>query len=124
MSQVAVGLVCLIAVATVVGVGLVVTSAIVGRRRPPRERLLPYECGLDPVGLPRHRFSVKFFLVGVLFILFEMGVVLLYPWSLVLSRALREGEGTIPMVATAAFLGLVALALLYAWGRGALEWEE
>jgi NADH-quinone oxidoreductase subunit A len=62
--------------------------------------------------------------VGVLFILFEAGIVFLYPWSLVLSRALRRGLGTMLVVEMMVFLGLIALALLYAWGRGALEWEE
>ena len=124
MSEVSIGFIFLFAVAAAVGVGIVAISAIVGRRRPTRERLLPYECGLDPAGLPRHRFSVKFFLVAVLFILFEVGIVFLYPWSLTLNGALRQGLGAVLVVEMTVFLGLIALAFLYAWGRGALEWEE
>ena len=124
MSEVSIGLVCLFVVAAAAGIGIVAVSAVVGRRRPTKEKLLPYECGLDPTGSPGHRFSVKFFLVAVLFILFEVGIVFLYPWSLTLNGALRRGLGAVLVVEMAAFLGLIALALLYTWGRGALEWEE
>ncbi|MFH0799573.1 MAG: NADH-quinone oxidoreductase subunit A [Pseudomonadota bacterium] len=119
-----IALIMLFALAAATGAGIMVISAIIGRRKAPPERALPYECGLDPVGTLRHRLSVKFFLVAVLFLIFDVEVVFFYPWALAFGRAVRSGSGMILMVEMAIFLAVLLLALVYAWGKGALEWED
>ena len=68
--------------------------------------------------------SVKFFLVAMLFIIFDVEIVFLYPWAIVFKDFLRSGAGPIAFAVAAVFLGILLLGLVYAWGRGALEWEE
>lgn len=99
-------------------------SVIIGRRKGPKERSIPYECGLDPVGKPRTRASLKFFLVAVLFIIFDVEVVFLYPWAIVFKDFVKQGQGTLMFMEMAVFLGVLALGFIYVWGRGALEWEK
>lgn len=103
---------------------IVALSALIGRRKGPAERYLNYECGLDQASPKRRRFPIKFFVTAVLFILFDVGVVLLFPWAAAFRRALGEGMGTALVVELAVFLAILGFALAYAWGRGALEWEE
>ena len=94
-------------------------SAWVGIRRPSREKLSPYECGITPVGNARERFSVSFYLVGMLFILFDVEAVFLYPWAVVY-KDLRW-SGFLEM-----FLYIVILlaGYLYIWKKGALDWSR
>ncbi|HPQ81116.1 MAG TPA: NADH-quinone oxidoreductase subunit A [bacterium] len=110
--------------AAATGGAIVALSAAVGRRRPPPERNLPYECGLDPVGKPGNRFSVKYFLVAVLFIIFDVEIVFLYPWALAFRELAFGGHGVFLIAELIAFAFILSVALAYAWGRGALEWER
>lgn len=103
---------------------IIALSAMIGRRRASAERYMNYECGLDQASPERRRFPIKFFLTAVLFILFDVGIVLLFPWAAAFRRALGEGMGLTLVVELAIFLALLGFALAYAWGRGALEWEE
>ena len=124
MDSGGVALLFLFLLAAAAGAGIVALSAVVGRRRPPPERLLPYECGLDPIGEPRHRFPVKFFLTAVLFIVFEVEIAFFYPWALAFRERAQSGEGIVLIVELALFMGVLSIALIYAWARGALEWEK
>lgn len=117
-------LILLFLLAAATGGAIVALSAAIGRRRPPPERGLPYECGLDPVGGARGRFSVKYFLVAVLFIIFDVEIVFFYPWALAFRELASGGQGVFLLVELAVFVAILALALAYAWGRGALEWER
>jgi NADH-quinone oxidoreductase subunit A len=94
-------------------------SAWVGVRRPSREKLSPYECGIAPVGDARERFSVSFYLVGMLFILFDVEAAFLYPWAVVY-RSLKW-FGFFEM-----FLFIVVLfaGFIYIWKKGALDWSR
>jgi NADH-quinone oxidoreductase subunit A len=92
-------------------------SSVLGPRRPTRDKLSPYECGIDPIGSARERFSVKFYLVAMLFILFDIEIVFLYPWAVNL-RSLKV-FGFLEMLL---FLGILLIGLLYVWKRGGLEW--
>ncbi len=106
----------------IMAVGFAVTnvglSAILGRRRPTAEKLMPYECGIDPVGSARERFSVKFYLIAMLFVIFDVEVIFLYPWA-VAFKSLKL-FGFIEMVI---FIGILLVCYLYIWKRGGLEWE-
>jgi len=96
----------------------VALSRFVGPHRPSREKNMPYECGLEPVGSTHERFSVKFYLVAMLFIIFDIEAVFLYPWA-VAFRQLRL-FGLLEMLV---FIGLLLAGYVYIWKRGALEWD-
>jgi NADH-quinone oxidoreductase subunit A len=94
-------------------------SAWVGVHRPSREKLSPYECGIAPVGNARERFSISFYLVGMLFILFDVEAVFLYPWAVVYKEL--KWFGFLEM-----FLYIVILLVgyFYIWKKGALDWSR
>ncbi len=92
-------------------------SSVLGPRRPSKDKLSPYECGIDPVGSARERFSVKFYLVAMLFIIFDIEIVFLYPWAVILNSLKLFG-----LVEMIFFLGILLVGLLYVWKKGGLEW--
>ena len=97
----------------------VIGSLILGMRKPTPEKQAPYECGMQPVGTARERFSVKFYLVAMLFILFDIEAVFLFPWAVVY-RDLKL-FGFFEMVL---FIAVVLAGYIYVWKKGALEWER
>lgn len=96
-----------------------VLSQILGWRKPNAQKATPYECGVTPVGNARDRFSVKFYLVAMLFLLFDIEAVFLFPWAVVY-RDLRL-FGFLEMVV---FIGAILAGYVYVWKKGALEWER
>src|ERR1044071_2852121 len=102
-----------------IATAIVMLSYIIGERKPTRAKLSPYECGMTPVGDSRERFSVKFYLVGMLFILFDVEAVFLYPWA-VLFRELKM-FGFVEMMV---YIGIVLVGLWYVWKKGVLDWAE
>jgi NADH-quinone oxidoreductase subunit A len=96
---------------------IVILSWLIGYRRPNRAKMSAYECGMAPVGDARRRFSVKFYLVAMLFILFDVEAVFLYPWAIILRRLKMFGFWEM-MVYIAIFL----VGFFYAWKKGALDW--
>ena len=105
-------------VASVVAGAILALSALVGVRRPTREKLSPYECGITPVGDARERFSVSFYLIGMLFILFDVEAVFLYPWAVVY-RQLR----VFGLASMGTFLLILLVGFFYVWKKGGLEWD-
>ena len=103
--------------------GFLVLSHLIGPRRKTRAKGLPYECGIDPVDEPRRPIAVKFYLVAMLFILFDIEVVFLYPWAILFREFIRTGQGLFVFAEMALFLGILIVGLLYVYGRRALEWE-
>jgi NADH-quinone oxidoreductase subunit A len=101
-----------------VAVFIIVLSTLVVRRKPSAQKVMPYECGMDPVGSARRRFSVKFFVIAILFVIFDIEAVFLYPWA-VIFRDLR----LFGLIEMAVFIGVLLLGLFYVWRKGALEWE-
>ena len=97
----------------------VLGSMILGMRKPTPEKQAPYECGMQPVGTARERFSVKFYLVAMLFLLFDIEAVFLFPWAVVY-RDLKM-FGFIEMLL---FIAVVLAGYVYVWKKGALEWER
>ena len=104
-----------------IAVGLILLSSFIGRNKAPKERSLPYECGMDPIGEPRHSISINFFLIAALFIIFSIQIMFLFPIALLFRYAVAGGAGVFVMVELIIFLALMALALLYAWKMRALD---
>ena len=108
-----------VVLASIVAGAILGVSTLVGVRRPTREKLSPYECGITPVGDARERFSVSFYLIGMLFILFDVEAVFLYPWAVVYKSL--KWFGFVEM-----FLYIVILlaGYVYIWKKGALDWSR
>ena len=96
---------------------------IFGPRRPNPEKCSTYECGVSPTGQPRQRFSLRFFLVATLFIIFDIEVVFIYPWAVLYKKFIVSGYGLFVFTEMMIFIGVLAIGLIYVWKRGALEWE-
>jgi NADH-quinone oxidoreductase subunit A len=100
-----------------IAAGMVALSALLGWRRPGRVKSEPYECGMTPTGDARGRFSVKFYLVGMLFILFDVEVVFLYPWAVVFREL-----GMFGFYEMLVYIAVILVGFLYIWKKGALDW--
>lgn len=99
--------------------GMLAASSLLGRHVPTRAKLIPYESGMMPVGNTRQRFSVKFYLVGMLFILFDVEAVFLYPWA-VIYRELKL-FGFVEMLI---YMVIIFAGFFYIWKKGALDWTQ
>jgi NADH-quinone oxidoreductase subunit A len=114
----------------VIATGFAVTfiglSQFVGQRKRTRTKLMPYECGKDPVGSARERFSVKFYLIAMIFILFDIEVIFLVPWAVVfkLLSSPEYGLANIVFFEMIVFIALLAAGLIYVIKKGALDWTE
>jgi NADH-quinone oxidoreductase subunit A len=107
-----------------IAVGMVVASYFVGRHRNYRVKLDPYECGMDPVGDARGRFSVRFYMVAMLFILFDVEAVFLLPWAVIFRRLPGiTGSAMFGFWEMLVYLGFVAVGLFYVWKKGILNWS-
>ena len=110
-------------VAGVLAGAIVTLSTIVGYRRPTRAKMSPYECGMTPIGDARERFSVKFYMVAMLFILFDIEAVFLYPWAVVYRDMLKTDPNLI-FGAMLSFLGILFIGYIYAVKKGAFDWKS
>ena len=107
-----------ILVAILVGVGPVVLGSLLGPHRPDPEKLSPYECGFEPFEDARMKFDVRYYLVAILFILFDLEIAFLFPWAVVINEIGLGG-----FFAMMLFLAILIVGFIYEWMRGALEWE-
>jgi NADH-quinone oxidoreductase subunit A len=96
----------------------VIISALVGRNKPSAEKLSPYECGIEPIGDARERFSVKFYLIAMMFVIFDIEVVFLYPWAVAYKSLALFG-----LIEMAIFILILFVGYAYIWKRGGFEWE-
>jgi NADH-quinone oxidoreductase subunit A len=113
-------------VAGVFAGGNILLSQYVGQHKPTRTKLMPYECGKDPVGSARERFSVKFYLIAMIFILFDIELIFLMPWAVVF-RPFVAGGGqlrTIIFVEMMLFIALLLVGYVYVWKKGLFDWNE
>ena len=114
----------------IIAAGFAVTfiglSQLVGQRKRTRTKLMPYECGKDPVGSARERFSVKFYLIAMIFILFDIEVIFLVPWAVVFKRLASPAYGLRNVVyfEMLIFIALLAGGLIYVIKKGAFDWSE
>ena len=101
-----------------VGAAFTMLNAVLGPRRPTKLKRQPYECGLPSEVTGSFRFGISFYLIAMLFILFDIEVVFLYPVAVQL-----QAFGLFALIETAIFIALLAIALVFVWRRGALEWR-
>ena len=100
------------------GVGVQLLNSVVGPRKPSPQKELPYECGIVPVESARRRFSVSFYVTAMLFIVFDVESIFLFPWATIV-RQLK----TFGIIEMGIFIGTLLVALAYVWRKGALTWE-
>jgi NADH-quinone oxidoreductase subunit A len=98
---------------------IVMLSWLVGQRRPTRAKMSPYECGMTPVGDTHEPFSVKFYMVAMLFILFDVEAVFLYPWAVILRELKMFGFWEMLV-----YIGIVLVGLFYMLKKGVLDWAK
>ena len=103
------------------GINLALTH-ILGPKRPTRVKLSVYESGVQPVGDARQRFTIRFDLIAMLFIIFDIEVVFLYPWAVVFKK-FSETSGLFILVEMLVFIGILLLGYIYAWKKGGLTWD-
>src|SRR6202050_4169323 len=105
--------------------GMVAASFFIGKHKNSRTKLGAYECGMDPVGDARGRFSVRFYMVAMLFILFDVEVVFLLPWAVIFRRLpALTGSRLFGFWEMLVYLGFVAVGLFYVWKKGILNWSD
>ncbi len=106
----------------IIGLGLgtvmIFMGAMLGPRRPDSEKLSPYECGFEAFEDSRMKFDVRYYLVAILFIIFDLEIAFLFPWAVVLDQI-----GLFGFFAMVMFLGILVVGFVYEWKKGALEWE-
>ena len=93
-------------------------SSTLGEKKPTPTKLAPFECGQDSFSLPMGKLTIKFYLIAILFILFDVELVFLYPWAVV-----YRNLGSLGLIEMGIFLGILMVGYVYAWDSGALEWR-
>ncbi len=107
-------------------VGNVFISQFIGQRKRTRTKMMPYECGKDPVGTARQRFSVKFYLIAMLFILFDIEVIFLVPWAVVFKTLSAPAFGLANLIylEMIVFIALLLAGYIYVIKKGAFDWSD
>ena len=108
----------LLGVAGGIGIALILIGQLFGPSKPTVEKLIPYECGFDAFEDSRMRFDVRYYLVAILFIIFDLEIAFVFPWATVLGEL-----GLFGLVEMGVFIFLLLVGFIYAWKKGALEWE-
>jgi NADH-quinone oxidoreductase subunit A len=104
-------------IATGLASAIVTLSWLIGQHKPGLAKMSPYECGVQPIGDTRGRFSVKFYLVAMLFILFDVEAVFLYPWAVILRELKMFGFWEMML-----YIAILIVGLFYVWKKGVLDW--
>jgi NADH-quinone oxidoreductase subunit A len=112
------------------GASQILATQLVGPRKRTRTKLMPYECGKDPVGSARERFSIKFYTVAVIFLLFDLEVLFLVPFAVAFKGLLAQQKstgapfGTVALIEILAFIATAVVGLIYVWKKGAFDWSK
>ena len=107
-----------IGIAVTFGAVFIAVGFVVAPQRPDSEKLSPYECGFEAFEDTRMKFDVRYYLVAILFIIFDLEIAFLFPWAVVLKEI-----GLFGFLAMVVFLGILVIGFIYEWKKGALEWE-
>jgi NADH-quinone oxidoreductase subunit A len=110
----------LVFIGVAVGLGVVIMflGRVLGPHRPDKEKNSAYECGFEPFEDARMKFDVRYYLVAILFIIFDLEIAFLFPWAVALQKI-----GVFGFVSMMLFLGILVVGFIYEWKKGALEWE-
>lgn len=111
-----------LAVVVVVGLTLTVLGVLIRPNRPSAMKSIPYESGVPPVGRARERYTIRFYIIAMLFVLFDIEAVFLYPWAINFDGFVRRGDGVFILVEMLLFIFIIVLGYAYAWRKGALDW--
>jgi NADH-quinone oxidoreductase subunit A len=115
-------IVIFLGIATALGIGFIVLAAVFAPSAPDSEKLSSYECGFNAFDDARMKFDVRFYLVSILFIIFDLEVAFLFPWAVTLMK-LPAATGQFAFVSMLVFLLVLTVGFIYEWKKGALEWE-
>jgi NADH-quinone oxidoreductase subunit A len=107
------------ALATLLAAAIITLSYLIGQHKANKSKMSPYECGMEPVGDVRQRFSVKFYLVGMLFILFDVEAVFLFPWAILLRKLKMFGFWEMMT-----YVFVILVGFVYVWKKGVLDWNK
>ena len=113
----------IVIISIVFGFLIVGLGNLFGPRRKTARKLMPYESGMTPIGPGTRRVPVHFYLVAVLFILFDIEIIFIIPWAVILRQFVAENFGIFALLEMAFFIIVLLVGLIYAWKKGALEWE-
>jgi NADH-quinone oxidoreductase subunit A len=105
-------------VSTGIGIVLLIVGNLLGPKRPGAEKLSPYECGFEAFDDARMKFDVRYYLIAILFIVFDLEIAFMFPWAVVFKEL-----GGVAIGAMAMFLGILVVGFVYEWKKGALDWE-
>ncbi len=109
-------------VVSVVGVTLLILGIFIRPNKPSAMKSIPYESGVPPVGRARERYSVRFYIIAMLFVLFDIEALFLYPWAINFDGFVRRGDGLFILIEMLLFIFIILLGYAYAWKKGALDW--
>lgn len=110
------------AIALIMGAGFLVAAWVVAPKDPDKEKVSAYECGFNAFDDARMKFDVRFYLVSILFIIFDLEVAFLFPWAITL-KSMAPEIAQFAFLSMMAFLGVLTVGFIYEWKKGALEWE-
>jgi len=110
-------------IASGLGYSLLKAADLIGPKRPSKLKQSVYESGMDPIGSARKRYSIKFYLVAMIFIVFDVEVVFLYPWAVNFKTFLANGYGLTSLIVVTIFVVILLIGLLYDLKKGGLEWD-
>tara|TARA_Y100000590_G_scaffold356438_1_gene410687 strand:- start:71 stop:439 length:369 start_codon:yes stop_codon:yes gene_type:complete len=105
-------------IALVLSIGFIVVNFLFSPKNPDPEKLSAYECGFEPFSDSRMEFDVRFYLVAILFIIFDLEIAFLFPWAISLGKI-----GFLGFISMMIFLGILTIGFIYEWKKGALDWE-
>lgn len=111
-------IIVLLGVAVAFAVASALLSGIIGMKKPTEVKLAPYECGMPPIGTARERFPIKFYIIAMLFIVFDIETVFMYPWAVMFKKL-----GMFGFAEMGVFIVILLVGYIYVWRKGALEWE-
>jgi NADH-quinone oxidoreductase subunit A len=113
-------------IAVVLASLLTTLSVVIGWRRPSRAKQQAYECGMEPTGDAREPFSVKFYLVAMVFILFDVEAIFLYPWAYIYRDMIKESQsiGRFGYIEMLIYIAILLVGYIYLWKKGALDWHK
>jgi NADH-quinone oxidoreductase subunit A len=107
-----------ILIAMAFGLGALLIGIIFRLRKPYREKLMPYESGITPVGEPRYRFSIRFYVLAMLFVIFDVEAIFIYPWAVVFDKI-----GIYAFIEMVIFIVILLIGYIYAWEKEAFQWD-